>query len=120
MPKKIKRGKWEGAALGVRWWKAVFDSYDIPMAELEHKFTDVADWRLDFAWPQWKIAVEVNGGIWAQLPSHTGAGHIRDMKKITQAQIEGWIVLQVTPQQRDNGEMMLLIKQAIATKTKQR
>ena len=61
-------------------------------------------WTVDFAWPELKVAVEVQGGIWAKRKdpitgktlgtAHTGRGHERDMEKMNSLQIAGWIVLQ--------------------------
>ena len=61
-------------------------------------------WSVDLCWPERRVAVELQGGIWAQRKdpvtgkrlgsAHTGRGHERDMEKLNALQIAGWIVLQ--------------------------
>jgi hypothetical protein len=56
------------------------------------------DWRFDWAFPQWKIAVEIEGGVWLSkyggMSRHfTGAGAIGDMCKYNAAEALGWHVL---------------------------
>lgn len=121
MPKKIKRHEWGGATLGKRWWVAYFGAYGLPAPELEHQFAlPERGWRLDLAWPDWKIGVEINGGIWAGLPSHTGRGHVRDMEKINAAQARGWVIVQVLPSQVKSAELVLLVRQVLAHRTKEK
>jgi len=78
----------------------------------EHKFHPTRRWRLDFAWPDVKIAVEVHGGIW--LPDrggHTsGSGRMRDMEKLNEATMHGWLVLEVASNHIRSGEAIEWIK----------
>ena len=54
------------------------------------------DWRFDFAWPNEKVAVELEGGTWIR-GAHTRGGHYRsDCEKYNFAQILGWKVLRFT------------------------
>lgn len=66
-----------------------------PMGEPETElhFHPTRKWRLDFAWPQYKIAIEVNGGG-GRGRHNTLAGATKDYEKINAAQLLGWIVLQ--------------------------
>jgi very-short-patch-repair endonuclease len=66
----------------------------------EFKFAFPRLWRFDFAWPEAKIAVEIDGGI------HEGAGrgrHMRqggyekDAEKMANAALMGWRVVRCTP-----------------------
>jgi hypothetical protein len=66
--------------------------------EKEVRVTKDRKFRFDYAWPDIRLAVELNGGIWRKGGgAHTGIGHIRDMEKFNLAQEEGWVVLQYTP-----------------------
>lgn len=56
-------------------------------------------WRFDWAFPADKIAVECNGGVWTQGRHVRGKGYMNDLAKLNAAQIQGWCVLQVTPDQ---------------------
>lgn len=58
--------------------------------------------EFDFSWKSLKLAVEIQGGI--DSP-HRRTGHLsregmrRDMRKVCLASIEGWILLQLSPEQ---------------------
>lgn len=64
----------------------------------EHKFSEVRNWRFDFAWPDYKIAVELEGGTWKQTKSGRSAGHAHperfksDCIKYNEATRIGWQV----------------------------
>ena len=47
------------------------------------------DYRYDFANPEKRIAVEINGSIWIKGGHNTGKGLIRDYDKLNQAQLQG-------------------------------
>src|SRR5260364_426939 len=38
----------------------------LPEPQREYRFDADRRWKFDFAWPDWKIAVECEGGIWTQ------------------------------------------------------
>ena len=95
------------------WCKA----YDFPEPTPEYQFLDGRKWRFDWCWPTYGIAVEINGGIFRKGGgAHTGMGHLRDMEKFNAAQIEGYIVLQFTPQQIASGEAATTIKDAFCSR----
>ena len=70
----------------------------------EFRFHKVRRWRFDFAIPELKIAIEIEGGSWTQGRHTRGAGFQGDMEKYNTAQLMGWKVLRYTPQQ--TGECM--------------
>ena len=72
----------------------------------EFKFHPKRKWLFDFAVPDLKIAVEIEGGIFAQkrLGHSTGAAIKKDMEKYNAAQLMGWKVLRYMPEQ--DGECM--------------
>src|SRR5260363_408002 len=41
-------------------------SMSVPEPQREYRFDAMRRWKFDFAWPNWKIAVECEGGIWTQ------------------------------------------------------
>ena len=69
----------------------------------EYKFHPVRKWRFDWANPQSKIAIEINGGVWTGGRHTSGSGFIKDMEKINASQVLGWKVLQYTPSQFKDG-----------------
>lgn len=48
------------------------------------------DWRLDFAWPDQMLAVEVEGGGWSGGRHTTGQGFEEDMQKYHHVMRLGW------------------------------
>jgi very-short-patch-repair endonuclease len=50
-------------------------------------------WRLDFAWPDLKIAVEVDGGNWVYGRHNRAKGAHGDRDKFNEAVRMGWRVL---------------------------
>lgn len=76
----------------------------IPNPQTQYLFHPERKWRFDFAWPQEKIALEVQGGV------HTGGGHVRgkgynnDCEKNNEACVMGWRVLAVTTDHIASGQ----------------
>ena len=73
----------------------------LPGWEKELRFHPTRKWRFDYAHPLYKIAIEIEGGVWVKGGGrHTrGAGYIKDMEKYNQAVICGWQLLRFTPDQ---------------------
>lgn len=64
----------------------------------EYKFHPTRRWRFDFAWPKYKIAVELQGGVYLRRRSgHSSRSGIQaDIDKGNAATVLGWSVLQFT------------------------
>ena len=76
----------------------------LPEPIREHRFHPVRKWRFDFAWPGRMIAVEVEGGTWANGRHTRGSGYERDAEKYNTAVELGWRVLRYTSGQIERGE----------------
>lgn len=74
--------------------------------------------RFDYAIPEFKIAVEQEGGIWSKGNSghSSGTGISRDMEKSNLAQSMGWVVIRRTPVQMITRKTIELIKAVISQK----
>lgn len=59
----------------------------------EFRFHPERKWRFDAAWPEAKVAVELEGGIWSRGGHVRGSGYRRDMEKYNAAAALGWVVL---------------------------
>ena len=79
----------------------------------EHRFAPPRRWRFDFAWPDRKLAVEVDGGVWTRGRHTRGAGVERDNEKFARAAIDGWRVVRVTPGQIRSGQAIRWIEAAL-------
>ena len=76
---------------------AFFHDENIPAPQLEFRFHGERKWRFDFAWPEKKVALEVEGGIWTGGGHNRGPGYISDMEKYNIAALYGWRLFRVQP-----------------------
>lgn len=63
----------------------------------EHKFHPIRKWRFDFAVPEFKLAFEVEGGIWTRGAHVNPSGFIKDCEKYNAATFLGWKVFRLPP-----------------------
>ena len=76
---------------------------NLPEPQRQYRFHPVRRWQLDFAWPDKKVACEVQGGIWMQTRTGRGKGHAHpkrveeDCEKFCHLAMAGWLVLPVIP-----------------------
>lgn len=79
--------------------------------DTEVKFDAERKFRFDFAWPEAKLALEVNGGTWNGGAHGRAKGIHRDYEKLNLAQWNGWAVLQVTPQDVYSSNLGRMLKE---------
>jgi len=87
-------------------WKA----YGIESPVKEFRFHPVRRWRFDYAWPDRKIAVEQEGGIWINGAHNRGVHYSSDMQKYNFAARMGWQVYRFSPAQIRKGEAQEFMK----------
>lgn len=77
-------------------------------------FTD-RKFRLDFSYPDLKICIEKEGGIWMKGGgAHSRPQNIeRDIEKYTRLGVEGWIIIRRQPKELNTNKTLELINQAI-------
>ena len=68
-------------------------SYGIKKPEREYQFHPDRKWRLDFAWPELHVAVEIEGGIFVHGRHTQGSGYLNDLEKYNTATLMGWRIL---------------------------
>ena len=85
----------------------------LPAPVAEHRFHPTRLWRFDFAWPEHRVAVEIEGGIWTQGGHTRGRGFRADMEKYNEAALHGWTVLRYTPKQIKNGAALEHLRRAL-------
>ena len=76
---------------------AFFTGQRLPQPVTEHRFHPERKWRFDYAWPDAKVALEVEGGVWTGGRLTSSAGFLKDMEKYNAAARLGWRVLRCTP-----------------------
>jgi len=92
---------------------------DLPEPEREYRFDTNRRWRFDFAWPQYKLAVELEGGHRIRGRHNRGDGFQADCEKYNAAQLAGWIVLRYTSEhlRDDPWTMVEQIRKGLAAAT---
>lgn len=72
--------------------------------------------RCDLVWESARTVVEVNGGAFIGGRHSRGMGQIKDWEKLNLLALDGWKVIQVSPKQVTNGELVRLLSIAFSGK----
>lgn len=76
---------------------ALLKKAKLPRPVPEYTFHPTRKFRLDYAWTEPRVGLEVDGGIWSGGAHGRGAGIVRDQEKTNLAAGLGWRILRVTP-----------------------
>jgi G:T-mismatch repair DNA endonuclease (very short patch repair protein) len=89
--KHSEKTKWEDR------FRSLCKGLGAPPHQEQFRFHPTRLWRLDFAWPEYKIGFEVEGGIWRPKGgAHSYPSNIeRDIEKHNAAMLLGWKVYRV-------------------------
>ena len=79
----------------------------------EHRFHASRKWRIDVAFVERRLAVEVDGGVWTGGRHSRGSGVMDDCEKFSALAIAGWRLIRVTPAHVRDGTAVQWIKQAL-------
>ena len=108
----------------MRLWDMLATDYPIPLRE--HRFHPKRMWRFDFAWPEYKLAVEIDGGTFIGGRHNQGIQFSKDCEKLNAATLLGWRVLRYTTiDLRQSGaeivdQVITLLRQGKQIETEQR
>lgn len=88
---------------------------EVPGVEVvkEHMFHWTRKWRFDYAIPDLKVAIEIDGAVWDYGRHNRPQGYINDMEKLNTAASMGWLVLRFTTDDRLKASTLALIKDTI-------
>lgn len=92
---------------------AYFVQCGLPEPCFEYQFHPVRRWRFDLAWPEQRVAVEVDGGIWIRGGHNRGAQIKKDWEKRNEATAMGWQILFCEPRDLCLDAMVELLKRTI-------
>lgn len=81
----------------------------LPVPDREVTFHPSRRWRFDFAWPEFMVAVEVEGLTFAGGRHQRLAGYEADAEKYAEAMRLGWGVLRLSPTQVRTGAGVRLL-----------
>lgn len=93
LPKKIPKNKPDYS-----FFMNLCASSHIPKPTPEFKFHDTRKWRMDFAWPNYKLALEIEGGVHTGGRHTRGAGFEKDIEKYNEMSRLGWRIIRITPE----------------------
>lgn len=82
----------------------------VPFFYREFYFSNKRKWRVDFCWPDQRLAVEIEGGSWTGGRHTRGKGFQGDMEKYNSLAMMHFCLLRFTPQQVRSGEAILTIE----------
>ena len=84
----------------------------------QHKYVPGRKFQADFAFPEQKLIVEVDGGIYNRRAHGSIGGIIADMKRTNLAAISGWRVMRFRPDelQKEPDSVIEQIKLALEYK----
>lgn len=83
----------------------------------EYQFHPIRKWRFDYAIPQHKIALEVEGGVFTTGRHTRGAGYIGDIEKYNEATRLGWRVVRTVPWELHTHKTVSLLGELINNST---
>ena len=85
----------------------------LPLPEREYRFAPPRRYRADFAYPERKLLIEVEGGVWTRGRHTRGAGYTSDAEKYNLATVKGWRVLRFTGDMIKSGMAVSTIEQML-------
>lgn len=89
---------------------ALLKSERIRLPECEYKFLPDRKFRMDYAWPDDKLCLEVEGGVWVHGRHNSPQGFLADMKKYNLAAMNGWRLIRVVPEDLLKTETVKMIR----------
>jgi very-short-patch-repair endonuclease len=93
---------------------AAYRATGLPDPVYEHRFDPVRKWRFDLAWPRYKVALEVDGGIWTRGRHARGSGIAGDHEKNNAALLAGWALFRCQPREVCLLATMAMLRQAMS------
>lgn len=93
---------------------SLLDRAGIPRPQAEYRFHPTRRWRMDYAWPDEKVFIEVEGGVWTGGRHTRAKGFLNDIEKYNTAISMGWRgPLRTTPSGLTAPEFIALIKETV-------
>jgi len=93
--------------------KQYFKECGLPEPEVEFRFHPKRKWKFDFAFPQQRVALEVEGGIFTHGAHGAISGVLRDIQKYNAAATMGWLMLRCLPVNICMQETVEMVRQTL-------
>lgn len=85
----------------------------LPEPTREFTFAKPRRWRFDLAYPDLKIAIEVEGGIFINGAHTRGKGYEDDLEKYNKATLLGWKLIRVSAGMIKSGDALQTIEKIL-------
>ena len=85
----------------------------LPEPETQYYYAPPRRLRADFAWPDYRLLLEVQGGVFNRRAHGSVSGVLRDIERLNVATEAGWWMLRVTPDDVRSGEALDLVERVL-------
>ena len=99
---------------------ALLEEHNLPIPEAEYKFHSTRKWRFDYYWPEYHLALEVEGGVWINGGHTRGSGFVKNLEKYNMAAMMGIRVIRCEPKHVCTYATIEMINKALAVALKQK
>lgn len=89
----------------------------LPLGVGQYRIVPGRMFTWDRCWPNQRVCVEIQGGVWIKSGHTTGTGIERDCLKASMAAALGWRCLPITKAMIEDGSAVRLIAQALGLET---
>lgn len=93
-------------------------AHGLPTPVHEFKFDPDRKWRVDYLFDGW-LALEVEGGVWAEGRHTRGDGFLADVEKYNALAMAGYVLIRCTPADIQSGAAFDLVRRALASSGEQ-
>lgn len=91
--------------------ESFWNNFGMPCPIPEYRFTPPRKWRLDYAWPDVKLAIEIEGGVYKYCGHNSISGFIKDIDKYNALTENGWALLRYQPKKINYNQIEKVYKQ---------
>ena len=92
---------------------------NLPAPVLEYKFHPKRRWKIDAAWPGFRLAVEIEGGLYGRGRHVSIKGYKGDLDKYNALALMGWRLLRFLPEQVKSGLAVRTIEEYFIERRKE-
>lgn len=85
----------------------------LPEPERQYHYVPGRKFAGDFAWPEARLVVEVQGGVYTRGAHGSVGGILRDIERLNEATLAGWRMLRFVGPQIEDGTAVEYIESAL-------
>jgi hypothetical protein len=91
---------------------AMCEAAGLPRPVPELRFAPPRRWRFDWCWPDLKLSLEIEGGVWTKGRHTRPSGFLRDVEKYNAAAVLGYRIIRCTPSEFASGAVLATLRAA--------